>query len=664
MVSLTEMAETMSGNMVKCGFFRVPVLRLGVLLGWAVVAVCGTAGAGEGEALLDDVRQLYDEGQYQQALIQWLEVADTYPETEGLQKVKQDLLTALKDRGVPAAKSDADISDKRMALEILEKSSVPTTYGLEDYIEPMTREHKTPQSPIRKVLEQPVTIHLKGADLSTIIAALSEDENINIIADQGLGKGQLLDIELDRVPLSEVLDYVSRNFNVRFYLGRSIIWATSPDRKIAAPLETRIYRLHKGVQFYGDNWDPLPGKDNNSQNLQVMDAVASQPTILASQPSYIENILKAFVPQVEGSSVLFDATTHSLVVRNTAENLELTEQILDIVDITPPQVLIEARFIEVTVSDLLELGLDWVLDSAAPLSKGVVLQDGRWVETPRTEVSGGSGIEYPALPYQGLGEKEFPASPRPGFGDPRGDWSPDTASHGLNITFRGILTQPEFRAVLHALEISGKGKTLSVPRVTTLNNTPAKLRDGSDLLYYDEFEAKAFTLLDDNGKKYSVSALMPKGEPELAELGITLVAVPSVGEDLLTISLLLKPTISKLETFQYYTDQSATNAFSQLEIKLPTISRRQIETKVSVGSGETVVMGGLIETAEQDTLHKVPVLGSIPVIGRLFRRTDNTKIRKNLLIFVTATVISERGEALLPRRGPVRQPIVAPRETE
>ena len=165
---------------------------------------------------------------------------------------------------------------------------------------------------------------------------------------------------------------------------------------------------------------------------------------------------------------------------------------------------------------------------------------------------------------------------------------------------------------------------------------------------YEEFQAQAFSLLDENGKKYSVTAMMPRGKPVLSELGITLVAVPSVGADLDTISLLLTPTISKLDEFLFYTEtESVSNTFQQVAVKLPTISRREVQTKVIVQSGETVVMGGLIESVSTERESTIPILGSIPFLGKLFSRTDAVEERRNLIIFVTATVISERGESLV-----------------
>jgi type IV pilus assembly protein PilQ len=152
-----------------------------------------------------------------------------------------------------------------------------------------------------------------------------------------------------------------------------------------------------------------------------------------------------------------------------------------------------------------------------------------------------------------------------------------------------------------------------------------------------------------------VTVLIPKGKPSIEEIGITLIAVPSVGADMSTVSLLLMPTISELEGWSYYQDGGVTNTVSTVRpvtVKLPIISRKEVQTKVIVQSGETVALGGLIDTVKQHTVHKVPLLGSIPVLGRLFHRDDITEQRKNLLIFVTATVLSERGETLVPYWNP------------
>ena len=390
------------------------------------------------------------------------------------------------------------------------------------------------------------------------------------------------------------------------------------------------------------------GKGKVTGDLGV---VSSKATVLSDKSLYLEDIIAKFIPQVEGAQFHIDLNSHTVLARNTPDNLRLIGQIIDSLDQTPLQVLIEARFIEISQANLRELGLDWTLNSPFIVSKEGVEQDGVWTREPKTQVDSGNLISY--TPYSSDESGTFALGPQGSFGLLR-DGNPSTAGQGLNMTYQGVLTEPMFQAVLHALEISGEGKTLSVPRVTTINNNPAKLRDGDDLLYYKRFKAQAFALVDSDNKRYTVTALIPDGDPELAELGITLVAVPSVGADRKTISLLLTPAISSLDRFVSYQDETEetikTENVQQVVVKLPVIQRREVQTKVIVESGETVVLGGLIRTVRQDTLHTVPILGSLPLIGKLFERSDVTEENRNLLIFVTATVINERGESVLPAR--------------
>ncbi|MBN1558011.1 MAG: hypothetical protein JW951_07685 [Lentisphaerae bacterium] len=606
-----------------------------------------SADGADAGGVLAEARTLFDAGRYEEALIACVEAAAAHPRAEGLPELRTQILGALAEQRLLRAQEDAALTTGQMTADALEQEVLPETFRLKRFVNAEVTDHATPAGPMRQALDGEVSIHLQGADLSAIMDALSRDANINMIADQGMGKGKALDVQLDKVPLREVLDYVSRNFDVQFYLGENVIWITNPDKVSSAPLETRIYRLHKGLQFHGSDW----GADDAakpSPATRDRPLIAFRATELSTAKSYIEEVIDRFVPAVEGAQLHLDRNTHTLMARNTPDNLEMIEEIIKNLDVTPPQVLIEARFIEVMAADLREIGLDWILDSPLVVSEKAVLQDGTWAEAPQTQVQEGDILQY--APYISDDQGPTPLGPQGAFGEVR-QGNPATTEQGLNLTYQGVLTEPMFRAVLHALDISGKSRTLSVPRVATINNNPAKLRDGEDLRFYEEFQAQAFNLLDANNQKYTITVLIPKGKPALEETGVTLVAVPSVGEDRRTISLLLIPTISVLEGFVSYQDESVTNDISRVVVKLPIISRREIQTKVVVESGETVVMGGLISTISQETWHKTPVLSSIPLLGNLFSRLDTTEQRKNLLIFVTATVMSERGESLIAAGG-------------
>jgi len=236
------------------------------------------------------------------------------------------------------------------------------------------------------------------------------------------------------------------------------------------------------------------------------------------------------------------------------------------------------------------------------------------------------------------------------------------AAQGLNFAFQGVLTDPAFRAIVHILESSGKARTLSVPRVTTVNNRPATIRVGEDFRYYEEYaiEDVRSSTTSEGTERYD-SRLVPVGRPTLEELGIELSATPSVGADLASISLALIPEISEFVRWEFYEassddrgnggdnvdDPGFVSGGSGL-IKLPVFRRSRIETEIIVRSGETVVMGGLITNTRSKQRDGVPFLSRLPFIGLLFRHDTTQELRQNLIIFVTATLISEVGEELIP----------------
>jgi type II secretory pathway component GspD/PulD (secretin) len=602
----------------------------------------------EDNAMLVRMQQLYDDGAYAEALRLSVEAAQIDPEMPGLEEMRIRILAAMMDQRTVESSAREAMDRRRAVQDATDKGHIPDTYGLRRMVTGSARDQLESESAMWAIMNHPVSIQLQGANLNTLIQALSQDEAINIIADQGIGAGGTVDVNITDVPLREVLDYLSRQFKVQFHAGANIIWVTKTDASSAPPMETRVFRLRTGLKLHGLAWGELPANERLTQS--DISALTRKATVLPQESLYLEKIIEKFVPSNEAAQIHFDYNTHTLFVRNTPENLALIAQIVEALDVNPPQVLIEARFIEISQADLREIGIDWILGSPLVLTKKGITEGGVFSRQPNVVVDEGGSIDY--TPFRSDSAGAFPLGPQGSFGLVR-EGNPPTADQGLNISFSGVLTEPMFSAVLHALEISGKGRTLSVPRVTTLNNNPAKLRDGDDLLYYEEFQAQAFALVDANNQKYTVTALIPKGVPKVAELGFTLVAVPSVGADMRTISLLLTPTISELLEFISYQDEAPVledpdDFIRQVVVKLPRIARREVQTKVLVDSGETVVMGGLIRTVAQDTEHRVPVLGSLPGIGQLFRRTDVTEERRNLIIFVTATVISERGESLIP----------------
>jgi len=552
---------------------------------------------------MENAVSLYDRGDYNSAMLECIEIAKYDPLYPGLPELQSKIMAALNEQRAKANKARNANTDVTAAVDIESKKNIPETYGLRRTIKGDYSNLQTLPTRMEQALQKKVTIHLDNVNLNDFILAIGSSENINIIADK-IDDSSTMTIHAEDVPLSEILDYVSRNLNVSFYAGENIMWATPRDSsEPITPMETRMYRLRKGLSSV---------ELADSKTINIVEAI------------------NRFIPKREGADLLFDRKAHVLIAKNTRENLKRIEEIIETLDVCPPQILIEARFISTTINDLRELGIDWVLNSPYTITKKTVLQNNVPTDQPKTQIDSGAKINYAA--FSGSAE-------------------------GLNLSYQGILTDPMFKAVLHALETSGKTRTLSVPRVTTINNTPALIRIGEDFRYFEEYDVQSTpSSTTDAGSTVYSTLLVPVGSPKLEELGIQLNVIPSVGADMGDINLKIIPEISEFVRYEYYqvgssgatTGTSTTNTTSL--VKLPIFRRSKIETEVIVNSGETVVMGGLITSNELHKKGGIPLLRKIPLLGRFFEHDIREEDKQNLLIFVTATILSNRGESLIPIR--------------
>ena len=567
---------------------------------------------------------LFQEGRYEEAIRECIELSRQDPAMVGLPELKSRIMARLSEERKERIALREEPAETRFINDVERQGIVPETYKLRRRIQGEHDPLSTPATPIEQILERPVSVHLTDVTLDDFIAQVGASENINVVADGNLSDA-VMTIHADDTPLSEILDYVSRNLGVSFSVGRNIVWVTAGQAvDSAVPLKTRIYRLRKGLS--GD--ELLPGSD---------DAV------------YAVDAITRFVPQVDGADILFNRKAHALLVKNTSENLALTEDIITTLDISPPQILIDARFISVQMADLRELGVDWVLNSPWVVTTDSRMINGKPKNVATSVIGAGSSIT--------------------------GSEFADSANQGLNMTYEGVLTDPMFTAVIHALESSSKTRTLSVPRVMTVNNRLATIRIGKDIYYFEEFELQDVRDgTDRNGNATYVSRLSPVGSPTKEEIGISLDVLPSVGADLSTITLNLIPEISELLEWEYLDTVVAANASTDNDsgqsggstnvaaatsglVRLPIFQRTKIETEMQVQSGETVVLGGLIRSSRQKRREGVPFVQHIPLLGQFFRHDVWDEKRENVLIFVTATLISESGEDLLPLLPPGREPV-------
>ncbi|MCF7855445.1 MAG: secretin and TonB N-terminal domain-containing protein [Candidatus Pacebacteria bacterium] len=483
----------------------------------------------------------------------------------------------------------------RALRETEEALTYPETYGHTVVISADDELYELPRGPMEDLINQPVTMHLTDAGVEELVEVLNQFEGLNFIADEALSGKQKLTINVKDVPLHELLNYIARNMGIAFHIGANTIWITESAKPAGGGprLITRIYPLRSGTipVLTGEGFG---GGEEDEELLQALQE------ILAESP---ENaVLRVF------------KNRNLLLLRNTRENIRAAEDLLKHFDAPPQQVLIEARFLTISYSDAAELGVDiqrFEMDPRDPAAEQAVMSL--------------------------LGSSTFP-----GFAQ---------GASGLNLAVTGILGNHEYEAVLHALEKSGRTRTLSAPRVTVVNNQTAEIRRGDKIFYFGEYD------LESTGGDNPATRIVPTGSPTELELGITLSVKVNIGNDRNKIMLALQPEIIEFVEwveFETGSDEEPNNNKKKNEeddefenrgglVRLPRTNENKLTTSAVVESGETVVLGGMISHNKDQSIWKVPILGDLPLVGQLFRHKTYSDNPQHLIIFVTASLLDSSG---------------------
>jgi general secretion pathway protein D len=230
----------------------------------------------------------------------------------------------------------------------------------------------------------------------------------------------------------------------------------------------------------------------------------------------------------------------------------------------------------------------------------------------------------------------------------------------------GVFTDPQFQVVIRALNQKKGVDLLSAPKVTTKSGQRAVIEIVREFRYPTTFtppQVPTFSGGSDGGPP--PPAVVTPTTPQTFETrntGVTLEVEPVVGPDGVTIDLNLVPQVVEFEGFINYGSEIfavGTNSsviggqtifsistpvrLTENVINQPIFSTRKVTTNVSVWDGQTVVIGGLMREDVQKTEDKVPIIGDIPIIGRAFRSNVDQHIKRNLIIFVTARLVTPGG---------------------
>jgi type IV pilus assembly protein PilQ len=311
------------------------------------------------------------------------------------------------------------------------------------------------------------------------------------------------------------------------------------------------------------------------------------------------------------SAPQFDTRTNTIFYRETKTAAEKIKAFLEGIDRPTQQVMIEARLVEVNANPKQAYGINW----GGTVGSSAVPQTFRYgasnPQTVKTDANGNVILDKPAsiLQDQTTGRYQLTDFLRDG----------NAKNFFQNVAGQfAILSVPQLSATLRLLNEDSDAEFLANPRVVAANNEKATIKitraQPVPLLNFNEQTAQAV-----------FSGFQDK------EFGNSLTVTPSVNKDNF-ISLKVQPEISNKVG-------DATFVFSGATVFSPIIDKRTFDSNVLIKSGETLAIGGLLQDEVTKGRTKVPILGDIPLFGYAFQEKVNTRTKRNLLVFVTPTVL-------------------------
>jgi type IV pilus assembly protein PilQ len=311
----------------------------------------------------------------------------------------------------------------------------------------------------------------------------------------------------------------------------------------------------------------------------------------------VEKSLNKFISQ--RGFVSINPGTSNVIVNDTESKIKAIDTFIEEIDRVTPQILVEARIYDITTTDALDLGVEW--DTGTRTT---------YYDSEGPVVAQGAGI----------------GNIKAGHTDPfatgifRGATNKTTSTTGL-LKLGWFTDNIDIDAVIRAQKNLIDAKLLANPRVLVLDNERAIIRIISELPYQEITETSGGGSI---------------GATKFRDVGVELEVTPHLTRDEM-IRLRLKPK------FSVSTDRVVVVGASSTTFPVPIVDRREADTQLLVGNGQTVVLGGLRKKEVSHRINKVPFLGDIPIIGLAFRFEGESSVNSELVVFVTPRLVKEMG---------------------
>ena len=436
---------------------------------------------------------------------------------------------------------------------------------------------------VKEYTGERLTLNFQDIETRAVLQLLADTSGQNMVISDSVGGNVTL--RLQNVPWDQALDIVMRTKGLDMRREGNVMFV-APAQEIAAR-EKELLTARQQVQQLA----PL-----RTEYLQINYAKASDLAALIKSGQN-SSLLS------DRGSVAIDERTNTLLLQDTSERLGDIRRLVSTLDIPVRQVLIEARIVIVNDDYSRELGVRFGATTAIDHGGS----DGGGIVSSRNFVTEEDGV---ALSRQPDGVNTPPSF---ALGDPDTRYMVNLPV--ANPAGRLALTLLDSDYIvdleLTAAQAEGRGEIISSPRLITANQREATIEQGVEIPYQESSSSGATTT-------------------QFKKAVLSLKVTPQITPD---NRVILDLTVAKDSVGQLVA--SATGGF------VPSIDTREIVTQVLVNDGQTVVLGGILETERRDAETKVPWLGDIPVLGHLFKTTSKQDNKDELLIFVTPRILRE-----------------------
>ncbi len=443
-----------------------------------------------------------------------------------------------------------------------------------------------------------------------------------------------------KIPMSEVLRYLTQGVGLKYKIDEgAIVIGSNVDEMQTEyfPIRGDLISDITGIKEDPNAKDAKKGlsltdkTDMTKFAAGTDDASKDKPAPSLTSDALIKYFGDRGIKFGEGSSIAYDRRAGRLIVKNTLENLRNMDNLIRQLDlIKTPLVMVEAKLVEISQKDVEELGFDWTY--SAPYSTSTPAKD-----HPSWYINQ-NGNPNPLRHYS-------PSSAN----------STSTTDKSYRVVNNLKLlpgdSEWDVSLTVNAISQNSRAETLSTPRLLTTSGSEATIKMVTQNFYPQSWTAPAVTT---SGATVSITAPIPTFG-EATDIGVSFTIRPVVNPDNYTITLYLQPSV--LTFIDQYPSEVVTVTSGTLDangnaipifsnnylVWMPEIGKRDLTTNIKVYDGETIVLGGMIDNTSVYRDDKWPVLGDVPLVGRLFSSQLAETRKTNLIIFVTTRLMNNDG---------------------